>query len=239
MAGGCATAPNVRVWDAERMPANVTRVRLTYPDAQGQEVEAGVVRLADVELFRRTLQRIAAEASLQPVRGFVSDQEAPNASAGFSKTGEAQVAISIKMLELLREDRDAMAALVGHEVAHLAKGHGKARAEAKDNASGVGTAIGTVLQIAGVPLGRTLAGMGANAVAAAYSRDQEREADELGVRLAHRAGFDPQGAVRLLGALQRSGSGPRIPFFATHPYVDERLADIGALAARLKSGQGD
>ncbi len=61
----------------------------------------------------------------------------------------------------------------------------------------------------------------------AYSREQEYEADELGLRLSRTAGFDPAGAIRALtrlGELER----PREPigldaYLSTHPPVEERV----------------
>ncbi|MGH9577060.1 MAG: hypothetical protein ACRD3R_06450, partial [Terriglobales bacterium] len=57
----------------------------------------------------------------------------------------------------------------------------------------------------------------------------------LGIRYAHDAGFDPDGAVRLFTLLAKASSSSPIPFLSTHPVSDERIANMAAIANDLKS----
>ena len=83
-----------------------------------------------------------------------------------------------------------------------------------------------------------LYGLGANvAVILPYSRKQEYEADEVGLILMAKAGYDPEAAVgfwQRMMAGKRPGS--RIPeFLATHPSDDKRLENIRSLIPRIKA----
>ena len=63
----------------------------------------------------------------------------------------------------------------------------------------------------------------------AYSRQQEDEADELGVKLAVAAGFDPAGAVRVLQRLAAADEG--FAFLSTHPPTAQRVRRLRELTA--------
>ncbi len=235
LAGCVATAPK-RVWDT----ASISRgsygsVQLYYTDEDGKRHTAGYVDRATVGELRQIVDRIASVSSQRVDRILISDQDQANASAGFDKSGNAAVIFTIKMLALLQNDRDAMAALVGHEIAHLVRGHGEANKKVQEGASAAGSIVGLILQAARVPMGGTIGDVGAQLVATAYSRDQEREADDLGIRYSHQAGYDPEGAVRLFHTLERANATFSIPFLSTHPMSSERIEKMRALANDLKS----
>jgi predicted Zn-dependent protease len=145
------------------------------------------------------------------------------------------VIVTAKMLSLIQNDRDAMAALVGHEISHLALRHGEERKQQAQAAAIIGTIAGVLLQVARIPMGSTIADVGTRAVVTAYTRDQEREADRSGIRYAYDAGFDPDGAVRLFTLLAKANSSSPIPFLSTHPVSDERISNLAALAKELKN----
>jgi predicted Zn-dependent protease len=83
-------------------------------------------------------------------------------------------------------------------------------------------ALGAWLRTVGIPFLQT-----------AYSRDQELEADRLGLRLAAAAGFEPQAALRLLarlGKLKESADPSLLgDYFATHPTAEIRLQTLRPL----------
>ncbi len=124
-----------------------------------------------------------------------------------------------------------LAALLGHEIGHVNARHAAetstkgmfanlllAGATIATSAAGYGSAAGLVQQ---------LGGMSAGALLAHYSRDNEREADALGMEYMTRAGYTPRGMVELMEVLVQNGH--RNPsaielMFATHPMSSERLA---------------
>jgi predicted Zn-dependent protease len=73
-----------------------------------------------------------------------------------------------------------------------------------------------------------LVGQARELVHKAYSREQELDADLLGVQLAHSAGFDPRGAVGLLSRLlaEANPGDPLNTYFATHPPFEVRIAQV-------------
>jgi len=124
-----------------------------------------------------------------------------------------------------------LAALLGHEIGHVNARHAAeastkgmfanlllAGATIATSAAGYGSAAGLVQQ---------LGSMSAGALLAHYSRDNEREADALGMEYMTRTGYTPRGMVELMEVLVRNGrENPSAIelMFATHPMSSERLA---------------
>ena len=94
------------------------------------------------------------------------------------------------------------------------------------------------------PLGRAVSDitqLGGRFVIAPYSRDQEREADGVGVELAARAGWNPTGLSDFLVILEReverqSGTPRRSSFFETHPATPERVLKTAKQAKKVARG---
>lgn len=137
---------------------------------------------------------------------------------------------------LLRVENEAqLACVLGHELAHYVRRHSlqlwrDARAKA-DFVAVVGALTAGLGALASLPLVGSVA---------AFSRDQEREADDLGIDLMLGAGYDPREAVRLWEAVfeeRQAGqhSAPSI-FFATHPPMEERME---ALRERARAREAD
>ena len=139
------------------------------------------------------------------------------------------------LVELTGRDRDELAFVVGHEMAHVIRGHAIDRIKIELSQK----ALSAVSMAS--PAGRTVAPwlrrVGVQWLEKAYSREQEFEADELGGRLMRAAGFDPIGCVRMLERFRRMerGTDPLglAAYLSTHPPVDDR---IRRLRERLKLG---
>jgi predicted Zn-dependent protease len=119
------------------------------------------------------------------------------------------VAINFAMLDMLQDDVHMAAALIGHELAHLKLNHGEDQMKHRQ------------------------AGTMATAAATRYSRDNEREADYLGVIWAVEAGYDPAGAVRLQEMVYKHSRFRGSGFSGSHPSSTERIAILKSLARRL------
>lgn len=127
-----------------------------------------------------------------------------------------------------------LAALLGHEAGHVNARHTAARMSSSAITQllvgGAGAAVG------GGALGQVvqgLGGLGASAMLASYSRDDERQADSLGQEYMVRAGYNPWGEVQLMEFLlaqHKDRPSALEVLFATHPMSDERLADARARA---------
>lgn len=134
------------------------------------------------------------------------------------------------MLEM--EDEATMAALLGHEIGHVNARHAAQRMTqgliAQVALAGATVAVASSEDRQGLaPLVQTLGGLGVGALLAHYSRDNEREADDLGMEYAERAGQNPAGMVELHQMLvvqsQRKPNALEL-MFSTHPMSSERLA---------------
>ena len=117
------------------------------------------------------------------------------------------IGINFKMLDILGTDVHMAAALIGHELAHLRLDHG---AEHRDK-----------------PPSHQL-----DVDSSRYRRDNEREADYLGIIWAVEAGYDPEGAVRLRDNPRRKNGACR-GYCITHPLSIERIIKTKSLARRL------
>ena len=171
---------------------------------------------------------VMVKAALEQVSGVHADlglveMDPPNALA-FDYQGRPVIAVSLSWLDQLGQDTDALATTMGHELAHIHLGHtGAARKKREESAQGSSQVLGTLLNLSGVPLGGAIAAIGVTAYARSFTRDEERAADDYGIRWAVAAGYDPCGRARTMKMYQRLGvGGTTIPFLSTHPGASER-----------------
>lgn len=132
----------------------------------------------------------------------------------------------------LVNDESELASVIGHEIGHVTARHSAKRYN-NQMFAGLGTLIvGAATGNSG--LANSL-GQGAQAYLMSYSRDQEHQSDELGIRYASRAGFDPYAASSMLNGLDnehklqltlanREGESRGTDFGSTHPNTQERVA---------------
>jgi predicted Zn-dependent protease len=136
-----------------------------------------------------------------------------------------------------------MAAVLGHETGHVT---------AKHSLAGYQRAMAANLLLAGVSVaagGRAgvmqLSGVTASLVENGFSREQEREADWLGIDYIVKAGYNPEGAVKLQEYFYRQLEGGKNPLFLeglfrTHPFSKERLDNARArINERYAGAVGD
>lgn len=133
---------------------------------------------------------------------------------------------------LLNLDSEAeLAGLLGHEIGHVNARHTASRMSSQLLVSGL---LGVGGAVVGAKYGNTwgalaggLGGFGAGMLLASYSRDDERQADSLGMEYMTRAGYNPDGMVDLMDMLNdqhESEPSALEVMFATHPMSSERLA---------------
>ena len=125
------------------------------------------------------------------------------------------------------EDEASLAALIGHEIGHVNARHAARRMTSQVMTMlvvGLGTAV-LLKDQRYAPLVLGIGAIGAGALLARYSRENEREADQLGMDYMVAAGYSPQGMVSLMNMLrsmERRKPGALELMFATHPMSDER-----------------
>ncbi len=142
-----------------------------------------------------------------------------------------KIAFYTGILVRLKLDDDEVAMIMGHEIAHALLEHARER---------MVKAGGTELLLRG---GAALLGLGSLGDAAAagasqllslkYSRDDESQADALGLIVAAQAGYDPRAGVSLWQKMAKVSQGQQAPWLSTHPAGDKRIADIQARLPQL------
>lgn len=143
------------------------------------------------------------------------------------------------LMEKLKTTDDELAAVIGHEIAHALREHGRERMSiAYAQQAGV---VGVAL-LAAILSNDDRVTQGSMAAAAAVStvaltlpnsREAEREADRIGLELSARAGYDPNAAVTLWQKMMANGGAKPPEWLSTHPSEKSRIADIQALVPRV------
>jgi predicted Zn-dependent protease len=133
---------------------------------------------------------------------------------------------------------DQLAGVLAHEISHVTRRHAVKQIESVERAN-VGLTLVCVLtgacQSTAAQVGIEVGGA---AIFAKYSRDDERQADQDGVRLVVRAGVSPLGIPAMLETLlkeRRTNPGGLDAWFRTHPYEEERIAYTRSLIAEWSS----
>jgi len=153
----------------------------------------------------------------------VFSEESANA---FALPGK-KIGVHNGMLKVAK-DQDQLAAVLGHEIGHVAARHGNERVSqsliaqgglaAVDAAAGGGEGNGTLM---------AALGLGAQfGVLMPHGRKQESEADVIGLRLMAQAGFNPEGAVALWENMAKAGGGSPPEFMSTHPSHSTRIENL-------------
>ncbi|MEN3002345.1 MAG: M48 family metallopeptidase [Armatimonadota bacterium] len=122
------------------------------------------------------------------------------------------------LLEMVGDD-DELACVIGHELAHINRRHA-----AKQVTRGTWASVLIVLGTQGKV--RDIAELTATLLQLKYSRNQEYEADRLGIEYAYRAGYDPNGMIRFfqkLQARQKEGDKGILANLRTHPLTETRI----------------
>ena len=196
------------------------------------------------EYVRDIVDRLEPHASLRRPIQHVTVLNTPMVNAFATPEGGVYVTRGIIALA---NSEDELAGVIGHEIAHVAEGHGGSR-----QSISIGAALlGLGLQAAGVgDLGLLGYNVAANLGLSSYSRGQERDSDRLGTRYIYRAGYDPYAMhdffqsmllnERLAQELAGSQSyTPPVEFFSTHPNTQGRMEEVYDRAERRGVAEGE
>ena len=181
--------------------------------------------------------RISRTAGV-PSEFYIVDGDEPNAFAGIMQDRRV-TAINLGMIKVLDGNISEYAALIGHEVAHFAKGHGAAGKTRSTTLNAVGTLVGVGLGAVGVPAAGLISGLGVDLIDSSFDRDQEREADTLSIEYMMANNYDPWAAIRLHEKFLKIDRGLRLPFLSSHPSSEERIKNLKAvIEAKQSKRQG-
>ena len=199
-----------------------------------ETVSSNSVHIAMIE---RVGKRIAA----------VADQDIPNAKWEFVLFDNPQanafalpggkVGVYTGILEITKDDA-GLAAVLGHEIGHVAARHGAERMREQMALAGLATGLAIGLEASGESARTRNLSLLAFGITATgfrvlpHSRQQESEADRIGLTYMAKAGYDPKESIafweRFRDYNKKKGGAPP-PFLSTHPADDKRIADLQKL----------
>ncbi len=192
----------------------------------------GAMQGRSADYVRNVGQRIAGQSGMSArPQDYTVTLLNSNINNAFALPG-GYVYISRQLLALLNNEAE-LAFVMGHEVGHVAAQHSQKRQQ-RSTLSGIGAAI--LGAVTGSNIVGQLANTGAQLYTLGYSRDQERQADSLGLRYLAQAGYDPVSSASSLNSLgaqtsleaRLTGRGEAAPasWLSTHPANAERVARI-------------
>ena len=235
-AGTAADARAQGILDRLRQAANIARTLLPISTEKEVEIGRGIAATiagrypvsTDTALTRYVNLVGLTVAAVDP-RGDIGYHfavlETPDVNA-FAAPG-GYVFVTRGALGLMRSESE-LAGVLAHEVGHVNRKHVINGIRKSDTMR----AVKDQLDISGQVLDQVV-GAGANALFTGLSRDDELEADSLGLEYASAAGYDPGGLAAFIGRLNaHAGEGPVSEFFATHPTPDERVQRLDGIARR-------
>ena len=217
----CVTPPSGESRPIASVPTGVperilTEERTTLVQMFGGEYSAN-------ENLRSQLRKIvdrvvaASDDPGQRYRVTILNSSSPNAFA--LPNGELYVT---RGLLALANDTSELAAVIAHEVAHVTANHAFKRAELEKIARTLPDALAPTEANTSDSI---------QFLRASFSRAQELEADEIGIKTTAKAGYDPYGAARFLSSLARltnfqslSQAGRRMSFLSSHPATPQRIS---------------
>jgi len=221
-AAGCIASTQQEVAMGSQYAAEINRQLPIITDPQ---VASYIRVLGD------SIARVADQRNLD-WHFYVVDQQEVNA---FAVPG-GYIYINRGLIER-SETLSELAGVLGHEIGHVTERHSMEQM-AKSQQANLGLGIACILapQVCNSGVGSTAIQLGAGGVFAKFSRDDEREADRVGVEFVVRAGIDPRGIpamFRTLLAERNSRPGALEGMFSTHPLAEDRVQEAEAMIAQI------
>jgi predicted Zn-dependent protease len=131
-----------------------------------------------------------------------------------------------------------LAGVMAHEISHVIARHGT---EQMSRQYGISVLAGAALGRDPATYQKVIADLLATGAMARFSREDEKEADDLGLNFMYRAGYDPKGMAnmfRTLLAEEKTRPSAVEKFFSTHPLTEDRIKDVEDKASKLPKKNG-
>ncbi len=241
LAGACSTNPVSRRAEVT-FTSTAEEIAIGVDQARKIDESMGLAGSAEQRAYITAIgRRLAASSPRQDVTYTfkIVDMPEPNA---FALPG-GPVYISRGLIALSNSE-DELAAVIGHEIGHVAARHHVQQVKRHVIASPFSAVTGITGALTGIVaprIGSAIAGVGEMAtggILASYNRAQERESDTIGIQLAADNGWDPNAMSRFLQSLSREevierGSERKATFLDSHPATTERMQTTAADGAKL------
>ena len=144
-----------------------------------------------------------------------------------------KIAFYTGILDTLKLSDDEAAMIMGHEMAHALREHARERI-AKSKATGLGLSVAAQLLGLG-QVGDVAANLGTQLLTLKYGRDDETEADLVGLEIAARGAYDPQASVSLWEKMTAASGGAGPSFLSTHPSGPDRIKELSANVPKVQA----
>lgn len=209
-------------------------------EGMSHEVENSIGLYRDPELaayVSKVGERLVAALGATPYTFHfaIVDQHEPNAFASLG----GYIYVSRGLIVQMNSEAE-LAGVLAHEISHVTQRH-HTRQIGRSVGTGLltlpGRAVGVVSENLGSMINKPIEKAG-EVYLSSYSRGQETEADEYGLALAARAGYEPTALVAALEGLEKSvefltGEHHQESFFDSHPTTPDRVADIHSKASSI------
>ena len=145
-----------------------------------------------------------------------------------------KIAFFTGIIDKLQLSDDEVATVMGHEMAHALREHSRDQL-AKNSATSIGISLGAQLLGLG-DVGNYAARLGGQLLSLRFSRNDETDADLVGLEIAARAGYNPQAAVSLWEKMGRAtgSQSNSLSFLSTHPSGPERIRELQRNVPRVE-----
>jgi predicted Zn-dependent protease len=191
---------------------------------------------AQVERVRRVANRLMPNTGVfradAPKWGWeVNVLDSPEVNAWCMPGGK--IAVYSGLINKVKPTDDELAAVMGHEIAHALREHSREQASQQ-------AAEGLVLGVLGAATGASDATQQLSRVLLdvtfnlPHSRQDETEADRIGVELAARSGYDPHAAVTLWDKMMKLGGSQPPQMLSTHPSNEARINDLKVYSQKVE-----
>jgi predicted Zn-dependent protease len=201
----------------------VAQINAQLPIVQDPEINRYINVLGD------SIARLTSRSDIPEWHFYIVDSKEVNAFAvpgGFIYVNRGLIERAEKM--------DQLAGVLGHEIGHVVRRHSIKQMQQQQGAN-IGVTLACVLtSICNNQASQAAIQVGGTALFASFSRKDEAEADEEGVRNVVRAGISPQGIPEMFQILidERNRNPSAVEnWFATHPLEEDRIADTEKLIA--------
>lgn len=142
-----------------------------------------------------------------------------------------KIAFYTGIIDQLKLTDDEIAMIMGHEMAHALREHSREQL-AKNQATSIGISLGAQLLGLG-DIGNAAARLGGQLLSLKFSRNDESDADLVGLEMAARAGYNPQAAVSLWRKMGEATGEGGIGFLSTHPTGPDRIRQLEGNVPRV------
>jgi len=247
---GCAT-PSTAVGPADGVPVKpASEVRRLVPAAQIERSAAQQFESIKKQAAQKNALLPDADPQVQRLRQ-IAQRLQPHAYAwnpesrrwqwevivlrsdqvnAFCMPG-GKIAFFTGILNKLQLNDNEVAAIMGHEMAHALREHARAQM-AKAQLTDMGATVLSELLGFG-QAGRQVLGYGGQLLSLKFSRDDETDADLVGLDISARAGYDPRAAVSLWRKMQAQSKGAPPQWLSTHPSSGTRIEEISRVLPRV------